>query len=248
MRGRAPHRVSTVRRVAGVAAGSAVLFLAGACGGMPPQVAESGTDGLTIPTPSPDPGDFVAGLDQSWFAPEGRRSWRFTAGSASAGTEVTVRVEIESVSRTIAGVDTTPVVTSQTSQPSGAVRERRTRQTDWYAQDRAGNIWWFGHEGQPGTGGADWEAGRDGYLAGVALPAVPRTGDGFVVAQRVEEPVLVAEVLDADVEVEVPAGDYDAAAIRLRDPATGLTETRYYADGIGLVFRTTATGEWGLAH
>ncbi len=219
----------------------AVLAALGACGGMPPRVGKSGLDGLTIPTPSPRPRDFVEGLDQRWFAPGGRQIWTFATGSAAAGTSAVVTIEIDDDPRTIDGIATTPVTT--TERAGG----RRTRQTDWYAQDRPGNVWWFGHQGQSGTGGADWEAGRDGYQAGVVVPALPRTGDGFVTAQREDDPVSVAEVLDINVEVEVPAGEYDATAIRLRDPATGMTETRYYADGVGLVYRTSGAGEWGLS-
>ena len=54
---------------------------------------------------------------------------------------------------------------------------RRTEPTgdqvvDYYAQDRHGNVWWFGREGV-------WRAGEDGAEAGLAMPATPRVGDGW---------------------------------------------------------------------
>src|SRR4051794_37598046 len=55
----------------------------------------------------------------------------------------------------------------------------RTR--DWYAQDSRGNVWYFGEHtiayehGRPVDNGT-WQAGVDGNLPGVALPAKPRVG------------------------------------------------------------------------
>ena len=43
---------------------------------------------------------------------------------------------------------------------------------DYFAQDRRGNVWWFGREGE-------WLAGEDGAQAGLAMPATPRLGDGW---------------------------------------------------------------------
>ena len=43
---------------------------------------------------------------------------------------------------------------------------------DYYAQDSAGNVWWFGREGE-------WRAGEDGAEAGIAMLAKPRVGDGY---------------------------------------------------------------------
>ena len=47
---------------------------------------------------------------------------------------------------------------------------------DWYAQDRDGNVWYFGEAttsfegGSPSTKGS-WEAGVDGALPGIVMPA-----------------------------------------------------------------------------
>ena len=52
---------------------------------------------------------------------------------------------------------------------------------DWYAEDKHGNVWYFGEHtieyvhGQPVDNGS-WEAGVDGNLPGVALPAKPKVG------------------------------------------------------------------------
>ena len=53
---------------------------------------------------------------------------------------------------------------------------------DWYAQDRAGNIWYLGEattdyeNGKPVSTEGSFEAGVDGAQAGVVMPARPRPG------------------------------------------------------------------------
>jgi hypothetical protein len=60
------------------------------------------------------------------------------------------------------------------------------RTTDWYAQDRQGNVWYFGEDtaeigrddrvtSREGT----WKAGVDGAQPGIFMPAHPRAGQTF---------------------------------------------------------------------
>jgi hypothetical protein len=55
---------------------------------------------------------------------------------------------------------------------------------DWYAQDFRGNVWYFGEHtveyrhGRPVDNGS-WEAGVDGAMPGVALPAKPKVGCSY---------------------------------------------------------------------
>lgn len=57
---------------------------------------------------------------------------------------------------------------------------------DWYAQDRAGNVWYFGEatkeldaRGHVFSREGSWEAGKDGARAGVFMPAQPRAGRSY---------------------------------------------------------------------
>jgi len=60
------------------------------------------------------------------------------------------------------------------------------RTTDWYAQDRAGTVWYYGehtaeldaHGNVTNTEGT-WRSGRDGAQAGVFMPAHPQVGQSF---------------------------------------------------------------------
>ena len=57
--------------------------------------------------------------------------------------------------------------------------------TDWYAQDKQGNVWYFGeatkaferngHVSREGS----WLAGRDGAIPGVIMEANPMAADGY---------------------------------------------------------------------
>jgi hypothetical protein len=60
------------------------------------------------------------------------------------------------------------------------------RTTDWYTQDAAGNVWYFGEataELTPGgkvkTTEGSWLAGRDGAKPGIFMPAHPKVGQSF---------------------------------------------------------------------
>lgn len=55
---------------------------------------------------------------------------------------------------------------------------------DLVAEDAAGDLWWFGREGE-------WSAGVDGARPGLLLPADPRRGDGF---RRADVPGVVDDV------------------------------------------------------
>ena len=72
-------------------------------------------------------------------------------------------ITVEDTTYDVAGVATTPVTRTE---PTG------DQVVDYYAQDRRGNVWWFGREGV-------WLAGEDGAQAGLAMPATPRLGDGW---------------------------------------------------------------------
>lgn len=173
----------------------------------------TGVDGLTIPMPSPDPDDFVATVDNPWLNLD-ERSWSYEVsdGELSYALEVSVAPGPE-----ILGVPTTAVHRL----PEGLRKKERptlTASTDWYAQDRAGNVWWFGREGE-------WQAGEAGAEAGLAMPAEPRFGDGFRMA-------LAAGV---DVRAEVVEYDEAAGVLRLEVRSGEVVRVEEWTRGVGLV-------------
>ncbi len=121
---------------------------------------------------------------------------------------------------------------------------------DWYAQDRHGNVWYFGEatteyeDGQPASTVGSWEAGVDGAKAGIVMLAKPAVGRGY----RQEFLRGVAEdrarVLQVDATATVPVGRFDQV-VRTRD-FTALdpkrVEEKYYARGIGSVLEVLVKG------
>jgi hypothetical protein len=199
----------------------AVLVLLAGCGSGAMSYPPSGIDGLTIPTPSPDPSDFVARITNPWLELTPGRVMRYDV-KRTGRPDATRTVTVLPGTVTIDGVRTTAVRDDLT----GA--ETTTTRTDYYAQDRAGNVWWFGQQGL-------WRAGREGAEAGLLLTATPRLGDGYRAAYApgvVEDVITVAQArpivsLERTSELEPGGATWDT-----------------YRKGVGLTERlVTATGE-----
>ena len=111
---------------------------------------------------------------------------------------------------------------------------------DWYAQDKCGNVWYFGEHtveyvhGHPRDNGS-WEAGVGGNMPGIALPAKPAVGLSY----REEFSKGVAEdqsrVLALDGQAKVPAGHFKPALMTedFSPIEPNVSEIKYYAKGSG---------------
>jgi hypothetical protein len=115
--------------------------------------------------------------------------------------------------------------------------------SDWYAQDRAGNVWYFGeatlsYENTPaGDPTGSWEAGVDGAQPGVVMLADPLGGDVYrqeFYAGKAEDLALVRHIEPSH---KVPAGSYENVLVTEEwsplEPE--VIELKYYAKGIGVV-------------
>jgi hypothetical protein len=232
----------TARRAAIALAALAVSATSG-CAGGPPTVEPGGVDGLTVPTPSPAPRDFVDGVDNPWFplVPGTVRTYRATGADGRQRITVTVTDR----TRVVQGV-TTVVVHDRVSDARGRLVEDTD---DWYAQDTAGNVWYFGEDttayagGRPDNEGS-WEAGVDGAEAGLAMPADPRVGDGYAQEHLTGVAEDRGEVLALDEATTVPAGAFDGL-LETEDTTPvepGVVERKLYARGVGVVREETVVG------
>jgi len=189
----------------------ASVALAG-CGSASPDYEVAGIDGLVIPTPSPDPDDFVGYVDNPWLPLEPGSTWTYAVTRGAEGGTSTVSVEPSN--RRLGGVAVTAVRTETTLGEGPA-----TEQVDYYAQDRDGNVWWFGRRGE-------WDVEVAGAEAGLVMPADPRVGDGWRLALLegvVEDRVTVENVADGAVVLRVES-----------DLAPGAVVQRVYESGVGL--------------
>jgi hypothetical protein len=122
---------------------------------------------------------------------------------------------------------------------------------DFYAQDRRGNVWYFGeatkeldrHGNTISTEGS-FQAGVNGARAGVLIPGHPRVG----LAARQEFLEGQAEdhfkILDLDADISVPFR-HSRRALRTREWTPlepGVVDNKYYVRGIGTVREITVKG------
>jgi hypothetical protein len=147
--------------------------------------------------------------------------------------------------RTVMGVDVT-VVRDTVTLDGRLIEDTR----DWYAQDRAGTVWYFGEDteehdedGSVSTAGS-WEAGVDGALPGIAMYADPRVGQAYRQEFYEGEAEDLAEVVRTGEATEVPAGGFEDLVVILEwNPLEpDVTEEKYYATGVGPVLEQTVMG------
>jgi hypothetical protein len=112
---------------------------------------------------------------------------------------------------------------------------------DWYAQDKKGNVWYFGEHttsyknGKPSSDNGSWQAGVRGAMPGIALPAKAAVG----LAYREEYSKGVAEdqsrILALNTQVQVRAGHYThvVLAVDYSPIEPDVAELKFYAKGSG---------------
>ena len=86
--------------------------------------------------------------------------------------------------------------------------------SDWYAQDRCGNVWYLGEattsyeNGKPASTKGSWRAGVDGAQPGIVVLAHPRTGGAYRQEYYAGKAKDHAAVLSVDEQAEVPYGRF----------------------------------------
>ena len=187
--------------------------------------------------------DFGGPVDNAYFPLVPGSRWIYE-GTQKGGTERTV-VEVTRDTKAILGVET--VVVHDTVSTAGAVTEDTF---DWYAQDRKGNVWYFGEDTKEYENGVvvntegSWEAGVDGAKAGVIMKASPRPGVAYRQEYYRGHAEDFAQVLNKVESVTVPAGSYhDVLETKEFTPLEPkLLEHKYYARGVGVVREVTVKG------
>jgi hypothetical protein len=125
---------------------------------------------------------------------------------------------------------------------------------DWFAQDNAGNVWYFGENtavlenGLPVDLAGSWTAGVDGARPGITMEAQPMLGDIYRQEFLLGEAEDVAEVisLTATEAVPFPPGTFsNVLETEETSPlAPGDVEHKFYASGVGNILTIdVATGE-----
>jgi hypothetical protein len=203
----------------------------------------SGARGAAVSS-QPSPGNFVRRIDNPWFPliPGTTFVYRGVKDRKTARDVYSVT----SAAKTIQGVRCTAV--RDRLYLAGRLEERTT---DWYAQDRRGNVWYFGEStaeldksGRVTSTEGSWQAGRDGAQAGIYMTALPRVGQ----VRRQEYYKGHAEdhfaVLTLRASVSVPYVRSSRALLTKEwtplEPAT--LDHKYYVRGIGQVKEIAVKG------
>jgi len=187
---------------------------------------------------------FSASVTNKWF-PLQPGSTRTYTGVKDGEPSKDVFV-VQRRTQTINGVPC--VVVSDQLYLSGELAERTT---DYYTQDQAGNVWYFGEDtaeldsaGNVTSTEGSWRAGKDGAQPGIYIDAHPQVGHG----DRQEFYRGHAEdhyqVISLSSPVTVPYRSFANSLVTKEwtplEP--GVLDHKYYVAGIGVVAEVSAAG------
>ncbi len=224
------------------------MMLMGACAGRPSPEVQT-TD--TPYAPVVDPANFVAGIDNPLYPLQPGTTFIYE-GQTEKGSERN-EVIVTHDTREILGI--TCVVVQDTVFVDGNMIEMTF---DWYAQDREGNVWYFGEDSSEYENGVvvstagSWEAGVDGAQPGIIMEANSLVGDTYRQEYYAGEAEDWARVLSLDEAAAVPYGTYSGLLMTEEWSALDsppVLAHKYYAMGIGFVMERAApdgTEEVGL--
>ena len=224
--------------------------------------------------PQINPADFVDFeeiLDNGAFTPNPYfplvpgtvRKYRVTDGDGAVIERI--KVEVLNETKQIQGVNCIVVRDRvwEIEENEAGERERSLIEDtfDWYAQDKAGNVWYFGEiarnyeDGELVDVEGSWKAGRDFAKPGILMPADPEPGDLYRQEFALGDAEDMGEVIDYldpfPVGGEIYGEPPEKKFLQTKDFTPiepSFFEYKYYAPGVGVVLEEAyedgeATGE-----
>ena len=227
----------------GFVAGTALAVLAAGV----PTGASAGGGGLPQGSEAArlDPADFTTRIDNPYWPMRPGSRWVYREVD-SEGTRQRVVVTVTGRTKLIANGITARVVRDVVTEKGKPVEKT----DDWYAQDKAGNIWYLGEftkdyeNGKVKSTQGSFEAGVDGAQAGIVMPADPRVGLSYRQEYYSGEAEDKAEIFSLSERAEVPFR-YFPKALMTRDVnplEPRILEYKFYARGVGPVLAITVSG------
>jgi hypothetical protein len=193
--------------------------------------------------PVVDPSNFVSVIDNPYFPLEPGTVWRLR-GLVEDGVEQE-RIRVTEDTKVILGVTTT--VVKDVVRVDGQIAEFTF---DWYAQDRDGNVWYFGEDtaeyknGEVVSTGGSWEAGVDGALPGIIMNADPQVTDSYRQECYEGEAEDMYWVVATGGTRKVPAGTFENVVRTLEwtplEPR--IVVEKFHAAGVGLIAERALSG------
>ena len=230
---------ATVGVVAGVVALSAIAGAAERAGSSRlPQGGE---------TVNLNPADFSTRIDNPYWPMRPGSRWVYRE-TDSQGTKQRVVVTVTPDTKRIANGVTARVVHDVVTEAGKPVEVT----DDWYAQDRAGNVWYLGEftteyeNGRPTTTEGSFEAGVDGAQPGVIMPAKPKAGQRYRQEYYKSHAEDRAQVLSLKEQVEVPFGHFKRGRVLMTRDVNPIEpkvlEYKFFARGVGPVLAVGVSG------
>jgi hypothetical protein len=203
----------------------------------------------TLPTSAEpvnlNPADFTADITHPYWPMEPGTRWTYRDVDEKGEVQDVVVVATPKTKKLANGI--TARVVRDTVRSEGEVVEDTF---DWYAQDSAGNVWYMGEDtaefesGKIVSRAGSFEAGADGALPGIILPAQPQVGQKYRQEYLKGEAEDNGEVLGLNQLVEVPTGRYSGALLT-KDTTSlepDVVEYKLYAPDIGPVLTVDISG------
>ena len=189
-----------------------------------------------IYNPQINPGDFVSKVSNKYltFTPGKKFVYK---GETEEGTE-RVEVYVTHDTKKVMGVNAI-VVWDRVWLNNELIEDTK----DWFAQDKYGNVWYFGEDSKDIVNGkvvstkGSWEAGVDGAKPGIVMKANPQAGDNYRQEYYKGKAEDMAEILGFGAKIKVPYGTFENC-LQTRDwnpLEPGADEHKYYCPAIGNV-------------
>ena len=192
-----------------------------------------------------DPADFTTRITNPWWPMRPGSRW-VSRETDSEGARRRVVVTVTDRTKLIADGVTARVVSDVVTEGGKPVEVTE----DYYAQDRAGTIWYLGEDtaeyerGKVVSREGSFEAGVDGAEAGVVMPAHPRPGLRYRQEYFKGHAEDRARVLSLREQAGVPFGHFRNVLMTREDNPLEprALEFKFYARGIGPVLAVSVSG------
>ena len=195
--------------------------------------------------PAVNPAQFNHPQQNKYFPLEVGTVFRYRG--VDEGERLREVVTVTARKKTIEGVRTT-VVRDVVRSADGTLVEKTH---DWYAADDDGNVWYFGEatatydeQGDVESREGSWQAGVDGAVAGIIMPADPRPTDAYRQELYRGQAEDQAWIVQRHFSVEVPYG-------KVRDVVRSfewsrleprVMSTKLYGPGLGIIRERDISG------
>lgn len=187
-----------------------------------------------IYNPRINPKDFVSKTSNKYLTFTPGKKFVYE-GKTKEGTERT-EVYVTNEKKKVMGVDTI-VVWDKVWLNDELIEDTK----DWYAQDKYGNVWYFGEDSKEIVDGkvvstmGSWEAGIDNAKPGIIMKANHKVGDIYRQEYYEGKAEDMAEIISLDAKVKVKYGSF-SNCLQTRDwnplePSND--EYKYYCPEIG---------------